>query len=703
MGKIGDTNEILDLNGPDDADAYPEDYAGDYAEDYAENYAEDYGQDYVEDYVDYGDYYDEEPRPARKRAPARSRKRRSTASTSRSKKAAPERSASGKNRRKSKRPNEDVLRRFGQKLLAVLIALVLIVIVIAVAFGDRIKQSIENHEEFNGRWLLSLLDPEKYSYGSDPADMKDYFKLFSDDDVAIILQDERIEAHAKYVDKTVYFSLDTVRDLFTKRFYVNQEENLLLYSTSDQVIRNVIGESSYTKDGQSVPLGCVAARYGKDGTLYIAADYVRLFADFDYAFFTDDKHSNRVQVRTRWEEERIATVKSATWLREKGGIKSPVLREMQKGDEVKVLEVMENWSKVKTDDAFIGFVENKTLNEAVNRTPTPATGAYHPEKDYVMTPAMSKVMLGWHQTFDKDDGTEMEKLTANATGMNVVSPTWFILQDESGAYKSGATKSYVDRAHAKGYQVWALVENMETDFDEYALFSSSERRASLIEALMNDAQSIGFDGINMDIELTDAKLSKTGPHYVQFLRELSIACHKAGLSLSVDVPPPTESNKGFDIEELGYVCDYLVLMAYDEHYAGSEPGSVASLGFVEKSITDVLEKYHFPVAKLVCGVPFYTRLWRIEGSDVKSEAISMGKAAEWISTRGLESLWREEEGQYFVEYVDGTATYRMWQEEKDSISAKIGVIRGKGVTSVAGWKLGLESDGIWGLMDSALQ
>ena len=186
MGKIGDTNEIRGGNAPEDTDLYIEDYSEEYPEEYADGYAQDYAEDYVEDYVDYGDYY-EEPRPARRRAPARGKKKGSPAKASRSKKAAPERSASGtgKRSRKSKRPNEDVLRRFGQKLLAVFIALLLIVIVIAVAFGDRIKQSIENHEEFNGRWLLSLLDPEKYSYGSDPADMKDYFKLFSDEKLEI--------------------------------------------------------------------------------------------------------------------------------------------------------------------------------------------------------------------------------------------------------------------------------------------------------------------------------------------------------------------------------------------------------------------------------------------------------------------------------------------------------------------------------------
>ena len=652
MGKIGDTNEIIDTGFAD------------------------------EQYNDNG--YEQKNAPRRKKRSSSSKKRRR------------------KRGRQVKHANKEVLKGLGQSVLAVIVALILIVVVVMVAFGDRIKESMANREELGGRWLLSLLYPEKYSYGMDPANLKDYFQLFNNEDVAIILQDERIAAHAKLFDGAVYFSIDTVRDLFTKRFYVNADENKLLYSTSTQVIGNVIGENTYTMDGELKSLSVPVSRYGKDGTFYIAADYVRLFADFDCNFYTSDDHINRVQVYTKWEEDRVATLKNDTQLRIRGGIKSEVLRQVNKDEEVEILETMETWSKVKTEDAFVGFVENKTLNESTTRTLPAAGGAYHPEQDYNMTPPMEQVMLGWHQIFDADDGSGMEALTENAVGMNVVSPTWFFLKDEEGAYTQIGRKSYVEKAHAKGYQVWALVENMEADFDEYALFSSSERRADLIGRLIADSLELGIDGINMDVELTDSKLSKTGVHYVQFLRELSIEAHKNGLSLSVDVPPPTESNKGFDLEELGYVTDYVVLMAYDEHYAGSEAGSVASIGFVEKGINDCLQKYSVPAEKLVCGMPFYTRLWKTEAGSVTSDALGMDTAWEWVNNRSLETQWLDDECQYYAEYRDGTALYQIWLEDVSAYHARTAAMKDKGIKSMAGWKLGLEGSGVWDAINGDL-
>ena len=187
MGKIGDTNEIIDTGFAD------------------------------EQYNDNG--YEQRPAPRRKKRSSSSKKRRR------------------RRGRQVKHANKEVLKRLGQSVLAVIIALILIAVVIMVAFGDRIKESMANREELGGRWLLSLLYPEKYSYGMDPANLKEYFQLFNNEDVAIILQDERIAAHAKLFDGAVYFSIDTVRDLFTKRFYVNADENKLLYSTSTQVIK----------------------------------------------------------------------------------------------------------------------------------------------------------------------------------------------------------------------------------------------------------------------------------------------------------------------------------------------------------------------------------------------------------------------------------------------------------------------------------
>ncbi len=633
----------------------------------------------------YDNGYDEPPAPRRRKKSAPGSKKRRK-----------------KRSRRVQHANRDVLKRLGQSILALVVAIGLIALVVWIAFGERIKESLANREEFSGRWLLSLLYPDKYSYGMDPANLKDYFQLFNNEDVAIILQDERIAAHAKLYDGAVYFSIDTVRDLFTKRFYVNTEENTLLYSTSTQVISSTIGEKSYKMDGETKTLSAPVSRFGKDGTFYINADYLHNFANFDCSFHTDGDHINRIQLYTRWEEDRVATLKSDTQLRIRGGIKSEVLRQVDKGEEVEILEAMETWSKVKTSDAFIGFVENKTLSESTTRTLPSVTGAYDPALDYKMTPPVEQVMIGWHQIFEADDGSAMLELTASATGLNVISPTWFFLKDEEGGYTQICRKSYVEKAHEKGYQVWALVENMETDFDEYALFSSSEKRAALIDALVSDALEYGIDGINMDIELSDSRLSKTGSHYVQFLRELSIAAHAMGLSLSVDVPPPTESNKGFDLEELGFITDYVVLMAYDEHYAGSEAGSVASISFVEKGITDTMTKYSVPAEKIVCGMPFYTRIWKTEAGSTTSDAVGMDTAWEWANNRKLEAAWLDDVCQYYVEYQDGTALYQVWLEDLSSYHARTGLMKEKGIKSMAGWKLGLEGEGVWDAINGDL-
>ena len=79
---------------------------------------------------------------------------------------------------------------------------------------------------------------------------------------------------------------------------------------------------------------------------------------------------------------------------------------------------------------------------------------------------------------------------------------------------------------------------------------------------------------------------------MQFMRELSILCRKSGIVLSVDVPVPMDFSKHYNRKELGMVCDYVIMMGYDEHYAGSDlVGSVASMEFertgIENSLTEV--------------------------------------------------------------------------------------------------------------------
>jgi len=583
-------------------------------------------------------------------------------------------------------------RKVKHKVISVLIAVILIVIIIIAAFGARIKESLANGEEINARWFLGLIYPEKYAYSTEQADLYEYFQLFSQDEVAIVLGNERLEDKGIMINGRVYFKLETAEALFTDRFYYNADEQVLLYTTATSIyeVDLAAGQSAYTYAGTTTPLEYLPAKVVGE-QLYVALDYVKMFDNFEYSYYSEP---NRVQVFTSWQPYNEAEIVKDTSVRYQGGIKSDILCKVKAGDKVEVLEVLENWTKVRTADGFFGYVENSKLSDPYQTSRTPVTGAYDPVADYTANQLPGKVRMVWHQIYFADDGSDLNSMLSASDGINVVCPTWFYLSDSNGGFANYSSSAYVTNAHNNGYQVWAMVSDVENggsyDFSEYEMFSSSEKRAVLISNLISAVVTAGADGINVDCE----KISRDcGPHFIQFLRELAIETRRNGLVLSVDNYPQNQGNLYYDLREQGIICDYVVLMAYDEHWAGSDAGSIASINFVETSISDALNA-GVPASKLINGVPFYTRIWKTEGSSVTSSAVGMDYCQEWMSTRGITPEWSDEFCQYYVNFVDGTATYQIWVEDADSITAKFNIMTSYGIAGVAGWKLGLESDDI---------
>ncbi|MCR4584984.1 MAG: chitinase [Lachnospiraceae bacterium] len=611
-----------------------------------------------------------------------------------------------KHRRRRRRPvreyednrevDRDLLRSFGHKVLAFLIAVALIVLVFMIAFAGRIKQNIDSGQKMGVKWFLALLYPEKYSYATNMADLNEIFSITSPEDTAIVLGDEIIASRARYLEGHVYFSLETVKELFTDRFYYNEDEKVLIYSTSTDMYKAYpgVGKPYYELSADKVDTDYVPALYAKDGLCLVAADYVKLFADLDYEFFENPK---RVQIYLSGGNERVAVLTDATSVRHRGGIKSDIICKLDKGAEVRILETMETWSKIKTKDSFIGYVENEKLDGYRDSERKAPSGAYKPKEDYPETPSIQRVMLGFHQLSNEDNGKGLAGLCENASGMNVIAPTWFFLDGSEDGYRDISNSSYVERAHDLGLKVWPLLEDMSNSFDEYAFFSSGETRAEIIEKLTEKLEKLGADGLNVDCEKID---SKTAPHFVQFLRELSISLHKAGLELSIDNYVPNEGNRYYNLKEQGLVADYCIMMGYDEHWGTSpEAGSVASIGFVETGITDTI-KQGVPESKFVLAVPFFTRIWKTENGVVSSEAVGLGAAKSWLSDHEIEPAWHDDMGQYYGEYEEDGVLYQMWLEDGESLKAKISVAKTYGVNGVAAWRLGLENEGIWALIDA---
>lgn len=554
-----------------------------------------------------------------------------------------------------------------KKIIPVLIAVVLILIIFGVSFGAKII--------------------DKYSYSKERGDLNAYFKMSGEADVAILLQDEIIEERAKLWDGVYYLDMATVHKYFNDRFYEDRGEGLLLYTLPDAIVRTNIGSREVEDKNGSRELAYIPARYEGD-TLYLAIDYVKQYANFSYEGFSEP---NRLQIYNSWGERQVAELKKNTAVRLRGGVKSEILKDVAAGDKVTVLEQMETWSKVKTADSIIGYVENKRLGGIRAELPIPVTDYVEPE--YTSQTRDYKINLGWHVVAGVGGNDTLGEVTANTRGLNVISPTWYKLCDNEGNFTSFATQNYVDKAHEMGLEVWALVENIEfqDSIDMFTILSSTTTRAKLIDGLIQETLAYGIDGINVDLEQISMDC---GEHYIEFIRELSIPCREHGLVLSVDNYVPTGYTDHYDRGEQGVVADYVVIMGYDEHYAGSpEAGSVASIDFVEEGISKTVAQV--PSHKVINAIPFYTRIWETKDGSISSQAVGMEVANEYVQAHKIETVWDEETCQNYGEYEADGSLYQVWLEDGYSIEVKLNIMEKYQIGGVASWRLGFETPDIW--------
>ena len=518
----------------------------------------------------------------------------------------------------------------------------------------------------------------KYKPSKEQVDQSEWYQA-SGNEVAVFLNSEREESvKGRYIDGQVYLPVNWVDEAVNERFYWDEENSQLIYTLPDQIV--YANEETMGSSGKPLLVQ-------QDGTVWLLSSLVSTYTNVRIeAFDTDGVH--RVFVDTTWEPQQLAKVKKNTALRIRGGVKSALITEVLSGTEVTVLEQLENWSRVRTEDGQVGYLPNRRLKETEAKTLV----STFQEPEYTSISMDEPVVLVWHQVTNLSANQAMQTLISATKGVNVIAPTWFMLTDNSGNYESLADKNYVDQAHAMGMQVWAVLDNFNKgdNVQSEVLFASTAARKKLIASLMKDAQTYGFDGINLDVEGIKAS---AGPHYVQFIRELSVDCRKAGLVLSIDSYVPASYSAFYNWAEQGRVADYVVMMGYDEHFAGGEAGSVASIGYERQGITDLLKQV--PKEKLISAIPFYTRIWKEDASGTSSQSVGISSAKEWVETNQVELYWQEDLGQYYGELEKDGVNYEIWMEEERSLELKMQLIRDNGLAGVACWRLGLEPADVW--------
>ena len=549
---------------------------------------------------------------------------------------------------------------------------------------------------------------KRYSPSKEQYDMKKYYGIEKDGQVGITVDNKVVEAEGKLAGGKVYVAYNIVRDYINSRFYWDPNENVLLYMLPEDMISVDVGSKDYSISKKKKSEDYVILKT-EGNTAYIALDFVQQYTNIDYEVSNNPDH---VMIRTKWGKTDVATVKKNTQVRYQGGVKSPVLAELKKKDEVAVVESEQNWKKVRTADGVIGYVKNKTLKNEEKKNIT----RKFEEQDYSNITKDYTINMAWHNVTNQDANNAVAQRIAQTKGLTTLAPTWIHVADTNGNISSIASADYVSYAHKQNVEVWMTVRDFDggisSEKESYELLSYTSRRETLITQLIAEALRVGVDGINVDFE----KISdKCGEHYIEFIRELSVKCRQNGLVLSVDNYVPKSFNTQYDRKEQGIVADYVVIMGYDEYYAGSpEAGPVSSYNYVKEGITETLKEV--PAEKVISGIPFFTRLWKEtpkteeelksdKGTDaeqysatVESDAYGMDNAQAIVKQAGVDTTWDKKAGQNYATWEADGSKYEIWMEDSKSIEAKLKLMKKYKLAGTAEWSLGQESSDIWNLI-----
>ena len=410
-----------------------------------------------------------------------------------------------------------------------------------------------------------------------------YFDIDKNTDKVLVMIDgESYPDTGINIDGRLYLPQEFIADNINVGFYYDKESDATLYSDTSYIYAFKKNQNDYSDDTGKIYTMDYSVIRDVDGECFIAWDYVAERTDCEYQYASEP-------------------------------------------DRLEYVDDIDEWIKVTTVSGYTGYVKKSEVSDTFEYVREQKAVEEH---NFLLK--NEKITLAWFQVSGTAGNSSIDNNMSTISGVNVIAPTWYSVTDASGNMSSYASADFVSKMHQRGIDVWALVSDFDTNVDFAQLYSSKAARTNMVNKLVGEAKSYGFDGINLDYENIKSAYAKD---YLQFVRELSVACERNGIVLSTDNYKPEAYNRCYNLKEQSKFVDYVIVMAYDEHYAGTDAGSVASLPFVKEAVEDTVQlvgKEH-----VIAGIPFYTRIWTTTDGNTTSRAVGMQAAIDQLWTGSI--------------------------------------------------------------------
>ena len=523
----------------------------------------------------------------------------------------------------------------------------------------------------------------------------DYIILGKNETTNLVINNTNVTENLKadiFIDgENIYLTKQDLSNFFDKYIYEDEENNQIITTYEDKIATIGFDENQIEVNGSEVKTNAHAIE--KDENIYIPITELKDVYGIEIEYI---ESSDTITVDSLSREQKKAIVNGNTAVKSSTNFIAKTIDRVKNGEYVIVISDDGKYAKIRTENGKIGYVKSKKIaNTVVTRQTL--------EKDKQIEGKVNLVWDYYSQIASAPDrsGTSIE-------GINVVSPAFFHLNNEGELEENVGQEgeNYIDWAHNNGYKVWAMVQNAGSGMMDVTseIMNHYESRKNLIEGIVNYCIEYGLDGINIDFEnmkKEDIDL------FSRFIIELEPRLKEIGAVLSVDVTAPDGADTWslcFDRTVLGDVADYLIFMGYDQ-YGGSSniAGTTAGYDWLELNTNKFLQTYAVESDKLVLAIPLYARLWTLDsdGNVEGQTALPMNEIDETIPS-DAERKWDEELKQNYVEYTENGETKKIWIEDIDSLKEKISLINKYKLGGVAAWELGMESDGVWQMINQEL-
>ncbi|WP_102346597.1 glycosyl hydrolase family 18 protein [Bacillus sp. Marseille-P3661] len=525
----------------------------------------------------------------------------------------------------------------------------------------------------------------------------------------IIFQGSIYKEEAVIKNDTVYLPLTFIKENMDDSLIFDEQSSSVIITTENKVIQLPNEQLQYTVNDMPPMKLQMPALVTVDGSMYLEFGPLTSIYPFKVQYLEETgaikivKHGDIVLPAIVKEEYKNND--KDLRIRVTPNRYAAYVDELIAGEQIEVENDVQNYYFIRKENGIAGYV-SKEVVELQDPKMITIKSATISEPEVQTPPLNWPINLTWEAVYSENpDPTKIPVMP----GLNVISPTWFSIKNAEGDISNLASLNYVEWAKSKGYHVWAVFSN---DFDPvktHETLKDFQTRKKMIRQLLQYSAMYKLDGINIDFENVNVEDRDL---LTQFVEELTAYLHQAGLTVSMDITFISNSENWsmfYDREKLGKIVDYLMVMAYDEHWATSPvAGSVSSLPWVEKNLAKLLEVV--PNERLILGIPTYTRIWKEQKTpggniEVSSKAYGMEDTYKWISDRNLQPQYYEKSGQDFVQFTDEKeqATYKIWLENEKSLQKRAQLVHKYQLAGIASWNRSFANESMWSIVDQSLK